>query len=86
MEEYRKAKRMGDISSKKAVQAGQPPYLPALEDILEDESSRNPIFVGTMEIPLDQVKGTRTCSRKTQFGICRQVEQTPEFPNGRGYP
>ena len=66
-EDYKKAKRMGDISSRKAVLAGQSPVLPALDEILGDDDSRNPIFVGTMEIPLSQVKGTRTSGRKTAF-------------------
>ena len=36
-EDYKKAKRMGDISSRKAVLAGQSPVLPALDEILGDD-------------------------------------------------
>ncbi len=66
-EDYSKAKKMGEKSYRRAVFAGRYPYLPALEDIVEDVGSMKEVKVGLVEIPLSMVVGTRTAGRQNAF-------------------
>ena len=47
--------------------AGQYPYLPVLDDILENARVENQLPIGTVEIPLALVVGTKTAGRTAAF-------------------
>ena len=46
---------------------GQYPYLPVLDDILENARVENQLPIGTVEIPLALVVGTKTAGRTAAF-------------------
>ena len=66
-DDYLKAKRTGDRSFRKAVLAGQDPYLPALEDILPQTQRKFQMDLGIKEIPTDLVIGTYDRGRQSAF-------------------
>ena len=66
-EDYRKARKLGEKAIRDARAAGKPDTLPALDEILTDDSGINPIRIGVMEIPLFLVVGTKTKGRQGAF-------------------
>ena len=66
-EEYLKARKLGEREYRKAVAQGRYPYLPALDDIVEDVSSMQKVNLGHMEIPLAMIVGTKSASRQNAF-------------------
>jgi len=64
---YETARRAGWKAYRRAVSVGSYPYLPALDRILMEgrQTVRTP--VGTMEIPLDLVAGTKSEDRSNAF-------------------
>ena len=64
---YVKARKEAEKAIRAAVLKGQYPYLPALDEILPADYALSPIRLGTMEIPLSQVVGTKTAGRKNTF-------------------
>lgn len=65
--DYSRARRLGERAYRKAVMQGKYPYLPALEEIVEGIDHYPEISLGTAEIPLDMIVGTRTSGRKNAF-------------------
>ncbi len=65
--EYDKARKKGARSYQKAVMQGRYPFLPALDDILQDTGKLAEYPVGLKEVPLDQVVGTKTRGRQEAF-------------------
>lgn len=68
-EEYRSAKKAGDKAFHQAVLHGQYPYLPALDDILAGEGMLPETPVGTFEIPMELIAGTKTHGRQNAFAV-----------------
>jgi len=66
-EDYQKAKRLGERAYRKAVARGQYPYLPALNEIVEDLESLQRVDIGHTEIPLSMIVGTKTAGRQNAF-------------------
>ena len=66
-EEYRKALRRGERDLRRDASAGVYPYLPALDSILAPGDAAGEVHLGTMEIPLEMVVGTRTEGRQRSF-------------------
>ncbi len=66
-DEYARARKQGERAYRRAVISGEYPYLPALEEILWDRSSDIGTSLGIMDIPLDQVVGTKTRGRQAAF-------------------
>ena len=66
-EEYRKALRRGERDLRRDASAGIYPYLPALDSVLAPGDTAGEVRLGTMEIPLDMVAGTRTEGRQRSF-------------------
>ncbi len=66
-DEYARARKQGEKAYRRAVISGEYPYLPALEEILWDRSSDIGTSLGIMDIPLDQVVGTKTRGRQAAF-------------------
>lgn len=69
IDDYLKAKHMGERAYRRAVQAGEYPYLPALDEILpyQDIVAENPL--GLKEVPLDMIVGTKTAGRQSAFAL-----------------
>ncbi len=66
-DDYIKAQKLGMKVFKAASSKGQNPYLPVLDEILSHESVDSEVYLGIMNIPLDQVVGTSTFGRTQAF-------------------
>ena len=66
-EDYIKAKKLGSKEYQKAISEGHYPYLPALDNMLENRTTLNEIQIGEMEIPIDFIVGTVTAGRQESF-------------------
>ncbi|MBO7675443.1 MAG: BMP family ABC transporter substrate-binding protein [Atopobiaceae bacterium] len=67
IEDYRKARKRGAKQVKKAVSAGQYPFPPALDELLQSQPLARKTNIGTCEIPVDLVVGTRVRGRQNLF-------------------
>ena len=67
IQDYSKAKRLGEKAYRHAVLHGRYPYLPSLEEMVQDVDRFPEIPLGTVEIPLDMIVGTRTSGRQNAF-------------------
>ena len=67
LEEYNRAQRSGMRDYREKTAAGKYPYLPALDELLEKTDTESQIPLGTIEIPLDYVVGTKTTGRTMAF-------------------
>lgn len=67
IDEYLKAKKAGEKEYKAKQAAGEYPYLPALDDILEDADTMQNRQLGLMEIPVELITGTKTRGRQNSF-------------------
>jgi len=66
-EEYLKALKMGEKAGRAAAAKGDYPYLPALDEILSVSDVQTETYLGLMDIPLDQIVGTKTAGRQNAF-------------------
>ena len=66
-EEYKKALKRGERDFRRDTSAGIYPYLPALDSVIEQSDIKGEVHIGTMEIPLEMVIGTRTEGRQRAF-------------------
>ena len=66
-DEYLKALKAGEKEYKARLAAGEYPYLPALDDICPDHETLDQRSIGTIEIPVDLIAGTRTRARQNSF-------------------
>ena len=80
-DEYISAQKLGKKTYKAKTAAGEPPYLPALDEMVPDADKfvRQPL--GLMEIPVELIIGTKTRSRQTSFtpGFMPLLEENSEF-------
>ncbi len=67
VEDYSKARKRGEREFRRAVSEGRYPYLPALDDILDNRQQQNQIPLGVTEIPLSMIVGTKTAGRQNAF-------------------
>ena len=67
IEVYNRAQRLGMRDYREKTAAGKYPYLPALDELLEKTDTESQIPLGTIEIPLDYVVGTKTTGRTMAF-------------------
>ena len=82
MEEYRKAQKLALKTMPFGFLNNEPKtYLPVLDEILENEKSEGEERLGTMEIPLELVIGTKTKGRTTAFAsnFMPLLDSTSEF-------
>ena len=67
-EQYTKALKQGQKTYKDCVVHGQYPYLPVLDEILLDDSMvAGRVEMGIIEIPMEQIVGTKTAGRRSAF-------------------
>ncbi len=67
MEEYAKARKLAQKAYRTALLKGSYPYLQVLDEILSFTKTSSEVDLGLVEIPLDQVVGTKTAGRTTAF-------------------
>ena len=66
-EDYTRAQRSAKAAYRRAVAKGEYPYLPALDEIVDNQSVRTEEPLGLVSIPLDQIVGTKTAGRQAAF-------------------
>ncbi len=66
-EDYNKALKMGQRAYREAKGKGKYPYLPALDEFLPASEIQTETPMGLMDIPLDQIVGTKTAGRQQAF-------------------
>jgi len=64
---YREALKQGQKHHKKCVVRGSYPYLQVLDEILDDSLVAGRVNLGVLEIPIEQIVGTKTEGRKNAF-------------------
>ena len=69
IKEYEQALKLGMKAYRGALAKGAYPYLPALDDILSCIEIKCEEILELVEIPLDQVVGTKTNSRQNSFAV-----------------
>ena len=81
IEDYLKAKKIGDRQVSKSRGRGEYPYLPALDDMIASTDIAYEEHVGLLEIPADQIVGTKTSGRSNAFSrdFMPVLEQDSEF-------
>ncbi len=67
IDEYLKAKKAGEKEYRAKSAKGEDPYLPSLDDILPGSDVLSQKHLGLMEIPVEQIAGTRTRARQNSF-------------------
>ncbi len=65
--QYNKALRQGHKTCNERVLRGEYPYLQILDEILDDSMAAGHVDVGVIEIPMDQIVGTKTEGRRSAF-------------------
>ncbi len=79
--EYLKAQKQGLKACRQAQQKGEYPYLPALDSFLRTSDILTEEPLGVMDIPLDQIVGTKTAGRQQAFAsnFMPIMEERSEF-------
>ncbi len=80
-EQYRNALKSGKTCYKQAVLHGHYPYLQILDEILEDSMIAGRVDLGVIEIPTEQIVGTKSEGRQNVFAsnFLPLLEETSEF-------
>ena len=81
IEDYAKAKRIGDRECRKAVCEGRYPYLLSLDSIAPDAMNLSQEPLGIKEIPISMIAGTVTAGRQNAFsyGFMPILAEKSEF-------
>lgn len=66
-EQYVKAMKLGQKCYKDSVLRGRYPYLQVLDEILDDSMIVGRVDIGLVDIPAEQITGTKTAGRRTAF-------------------
>ncbi|MCR5794807.1 MAG: BMP family ABC transporter substrate-binding protein [Solobacterium sp.] len=80
-EEYIKARKEGMTAFRKAVLKGEYPYVQALDEIEPDADTLSAVNIGTIEIPISLITGTKTAGRQGMFapGFLPIADEDTEF-------
>ena len=68
-EDYQKALKSGKAAYRRSLANGEYPYLPALDEIVDNHVIRTEEPLGIVSIPLDQIVGTKTAGRQSAFAV-----------------
>ena len=81
IEDYRKARKLGQRQVQRDVASGRYPYPVALSDILKDRGYQGEVPLGVREIDLALIAGTRTQGRQNSFSrdFMPLLEEDSEF-------
>lgn len=66
-EDYRKAFKLGKKDYQTRMLQGEKPILEVLDDILPDRTSYSETPIGLVQIPIEQIVGTKTVARSSSF-------------------
>lgn len=66
-EEYRKALKSGKKDYQTRMLRGEKPILEVLDDILPARTAYSEVSIGLVQIPIDQIMGTKTVARSSSF-------------------
>lgn len=66
-EDYSKAFRLGKKDYQTRLLRGEKPTLLVLDDILPDKGSYSEVSLGMVQIPIEQIAGTKTVARSSSF-------------------
>ena len=64
---YAQALKAGQKTYRECVLKGRYPYLQILDEILSDSMVAGQVDLGVIDIPADQIVGTKTVGRRTAF-------------------
>lgn len=64
---YSKAKKLGNRAYNAALQNGENPFLPVLDEIVPDHLSLTHVKLGVIDIPIDRLAGTVSRGRTSAF-------------------
>ena len=67
LDDYLEAKKLGDRAYRNALLFRQSPYLESLDDFLKNEDIQGENRLGTLEIPVKDIAGTKTKARQQSF-------------------
>ena len=67
MEYYLKAQKLGQRDYREKTAAGKSPFLPVLDDILQNVQVESQLPLGLIEVPLELLVGTKTAGRTAAF-------------------
>lgn len=67
LEQYRRALKLGQKNHRDCVVHGRYPYPQVLDEILDDAMVAGRVDLGVVEIPTEQIVGTKTAGRKSAF-------------------
>ena len=67
MDDYERARKLGDKELYIRMQKNESPYLPVLDDILDGITIESHISLGLIDVPLDRIVGTATAGRTSAF-------------------
>ncbi|MBQ8880752.1 MAG: BMP family ABC transporter substrate-binding protein, partial [Oscillospiraceae bacterium] len=83
LDEYARALKAGQREYKELLSAGREPYPAVLDDILTDIATESTQRVGLVEIPTDQIVGTKSAGRISAFtaGFLPLLDADSEFAN-----
>ena len=81
MQDYEKAYKLGKKEYQKRLMEGKRPTLKVLDEILPSKGSYSEVSLGLVQIPLDQIVGTKTDSRSNAFArnFMPILKETSEF-------
>lgn len=67
LDDYLEAKKLGDRAYRNALLFRQSPYLESLDEFLKNEDIQGENRLGTLEIPVKDIAGTKTKARQQSF-------------------
>ena len=78
---YSKAKKLGNKAYHAALQRGENPYLPVLDELVPDHLSLPHVNLGLVTIPIDRLVGTGTRGRTSAFAcnFMPLLDESSEF-------
>lgn len=80
-EQYNRALKLGQRNYKDSVLRGRYPYPQVLDDILDESMTAGQVEIGLIEIPSEQIVGTKALGRKSAFAanFMPLLSNTTEF-------
>ena len=82
LEEYNKAYKLGKKDYQARMMKGEKPTLEVLDDILPARGSCSEVSLGLVQIPMEQIVGTKTEYRSNAFAgnfmpFCVKIQNLP---------
>lgn len=67
IDQYSRALKLGQKNYKERIVQGRYPYLPVLDEMLDEDMVTGRVDLGVIDIPTEQIVGTKTAGRRTAF-------------------